>query len=267
MKRDEIETALELKKSIMPGPGPERATIFYHFTQGVTSNRELASIAGCEPQTVSEAFSTFEEMLLIDENREELTEKGEIVADLVLPFLEKGFAVQHLSPFIRQLKMGTNEMLFDNLDLFRSVDVFEESETDQERPLRKYRELVQSADEIRELVPWRSPVSENISRQVIRGDLNCEFVVAADVMDEALEEDETRRTLEDMRSSGTVYYVYEEPGFPGFTLTITDYNVVGLVSSDSEYVFVQNSDESVMEWADDVYNEFLDAAIELDAYL
>jgi len=267
LEPEEIETALELKKAIMPDPGPERAIIFYHFAKGEkTKNEELAALAGCRKPTVSKAFKTFEEMLLIDEDREELTEIGEIVADLVIPFIEKGYAVQHLSPFIRQLRHGSNEALFDNLDLFRSADILEEGRRDQERPLREYRALIQSADEIREIVPFRTPVSDDFTRQVVHGDLDCEFVVAADVMDEALEEDDTRETLENMRDSGAKYFVYDKNNFPEFMLTIADDDIVGLLASDSEYVFVQNSDESVLEWADDVYNQLSDDTIKLETY-
>jgi len=85
-------------------------------------------------------------------------------------------------------------------------------------------------------------------------------------MKEALDDESTRGILEDMRDDGATYYVYENTGFPGFTLTIAGNDVVGLVASDSEYVFIQSYDQEVLAWAEDMYNQFLNSAIELDAY-
>jgi predicted transcriptional regulator len=241
-----------------------RVRILTHLlTDGPATQRAFRAELDSSRSTVTRALSALTERGWVERTGDSyrLTPPGRIVADGLDALVDTVQATDELATFIEWFPYAEYDV---DIEQFRGAEITASTEPDPYAPARKHAALLQEVEQFRMLLPSIDvQMIRTVTERILAGDLELEIMVSPG-MEETITADEFAEELgTQIEADGTTVLVTEEP--PPFYLGLSDTDLVQIGVEDDEgfpRALVENSNEQLREWAEDVYGSFRDSARE-----
>lgn len=226
------------------------------------SNGEIAEVVGCDSSTASTLTGKLKELNISeweDNGNKYLTSAGECIEQSLLDLAIRWAVVsEHLSPFFSQLDTTADTGLEKIVPDLITAEVQEGSGKVEDKGFRRYTDLIDSHNYVRELSTVRTTAGRSYSER-LNDDLKGEFVLKKSFADDLRSSDPT--FPESLVNAEGAEFVKETETQFDFTISIfkdsTDspYGTVALIQ-DKDFVIVISEERSVVEWAEDCFERY-----------
>lgn len=252
MDSSDLEDAYRVVENIMGST--LRCQVFLQLIEGRKTRQDLIEETDIGDSALTAAKYNFVEYDLMedDDSFYELTLTGRLVAESLHESFLRAKLAYDLSPFIHEL-FGENDTELEEIIVELAGSEVVSEEVSRESPRNAYREVVGKADYMRELVPWRTEMSFFIEQQIKDGELEAEFIVDSEEMNDVFYSHSVRDRMEEIIQTDQATYFEYEGVFPGFTLSLVDEETVCLLSYGDSLAFVRTESPQVRDWAERTY--------------
>lgn len=228
---------------------------------GPATQRELRDCLETSRSTVTRALQALEEEEWIESMGEEyrLTPIGTVIAEEFLDLVDTVRMTDELSSFLQWFPYAEYDI---DLAALTDAEVTVNTDSDPYAPARRHFEILKSADRLRCLLPSIDLEGCRIVHErILDGEFESEMVVTPGIGDTIESGEFAPLFREQLESGGLTVRVAEGP-LP-FYLGIADDGRVQIGVEDEEgfpRALLETTDDSIREWAEEVYSEYRNEA-------
>lgn len=225
-------------------------------------NKDVAAEAGVTSGTVSHVCEELSNWNLISRDKEiRLTVFGELVAQQIIELSETTGVIGQLQPF---LKLATNFGDVDFSEVIPLMTNLKVVDGDNYPTARyEYRDFIESADRVRELLPFRIGEGPFILDQLENELVEMELIFPYDFMEDFPSHEREVEMVTNIWELGGGILVSDQP-LPGFIFAVSEDEVLFLATGGNNEVVVRCYDEEVYDWASSLYETYRASSVEYD---
>lgn len=233
----------------------KRVAVFEALLAGPSTRSDLGEELDVSRATLHRIVTFLDDEALIEERDGtlSLTSLGEVVAGEVTSYVDRMSTARNLAPLLNGIDLDAVPATFD-LALFEDARATRPKPGQPQRPAQRVVEMVEEADHVKGFGPVLLPIYVEVFHREILDGTETELLIEPDVV-EGLEGVYAEKFEEALETGDLAISVHEHLPF-GLVLTP---DAVGLLGYDEEEflrILVESTDETLREWAEDVFNQY-----------
>lgn len=229
----------------------------------IDKQAEIAREVSCSPPAVTNGLNSLREYGYVERSDTvRLSFKAKLLDDPYTELTRRVTVLDEYEEFFSQIsddgELNLSEILTDltGAEIAIETDKFVQSVEDY------YQELIDESDSVKEIVHDRTAKAESYRDQMLKGQIDGEFIINSHVKDKFLADPEQKDFLEDVEQYSDAFLERPMPDLD-FTLAIFDEKVAFIVKDD-DFVILSTDSESVRRWAENNYEKYEERSTEFE---